>query len=285
MWEMARQRSDCSLPHRNQRAAASDPTTDHPNGVEVKQPKGPHARDAFRLARQAQTTRTAPASNEVGRGSACCGQPPTLGGLGFSKRASRVAPWGSTRWELPVRRTWYGVNHGRRPSPAKGPVWLPGPRIVQGVRGLGGQPPLAGTRLGWREGSSKVVRPESAYGSRAHPPRSGRSAPGLACTHPGARHNPMPSRGTPTLPEARSLCHVEESRTGGAETPQRSPIGDSAQRRGVRPTAPLGGRHGREPLAVTSVLVRAASTACQPGVFLVAAFTRASSSTGRAADF
>ncbi len=57
---------------------------------------------------------------------------------------------------------------------------------MQEGRGPGGQPPLAGTDLGRREGSSKVVGPESAYGSRAHPPRRGRSAPGLACTHPGA---------------------------------------------------------------------------------------------------
>ena len=103
--------------HRNQSAAAANPTPDHPNGVEVKQPIGPHARDAFRLARQVQTTGTAPASDEVEGVRRAELQPPTLGGLGFSKRAPRVAPWGSTGWELPVRRKWYGVNHGRRPRP------------------------------------------------------------------------------------------------------------------------------------------------------------------------
>ena len=81
--------------------------------------------------------------------STCCVQPPTLGALGFSKRAPRVAPWGTTGWELPVRRKWYGVDHGRRPRP--GQTGLFGCRalaIVQERRGLGGQPPLAGTPLG-----------------------------------------------------------------------------------------------------------------------------------------
>jgi len=46
-------------------------------------------------------------------------QPPTLGGLGFSKRAPRVAPWGTSGWELPARRKWYEVNLGRRPRPGQ----------------------------------------------------------------------------------------------------------------------------------------------------------------------
>jgi len=113
--------------------------------------------------------------------------PQLWGSPGFRNGPPRVALWGTTGWELPVRRKLYRVNHGRRPRPGQmGPL---GCRALASCRR--GEDSAANRLLPARswageKGSSKVVGPESAYGSRAHPPRRGRSAPGLACTHPGA---------------------------------------------------------------------------------------------------
>ena len=64
MWEMAPAFQLLTLPTE---PACHDAESDHGRPVrgEVKQPIGPHARDASRPARQAQTAGTAPASDEV----------------------------------------------------------------------------------------------------------------------------------------------------------------------------------------------------------------------------
>ena len=84
-------------------------------------------------------------------------QPPTLGGLGFSKRAPRVAPWGTSGWELPVRRKWYGVNLGRRPRP--------------GQTGLFGCRALASCRRGEDSAANRLL-PARTWAGEKVPQRS-----------------------------------------------------------------------------------------------------------------
>ena len=120
--------------HCNQRAAVANPTTDHPNGVEVKLPIGPHARDAFRLARQAQTTGTAPASAsaevECVRRAAC--NPQLWGPWAFRNgpRGSLLGVPLDGSYRSAVSGTGWTTDGGQGPD--NGPVWLPSPRFRAG---------------------------------------------------------------------------------------------------------------------------------------------------------
>ena len=119
-----------------------------------------------------------PASDEVAPRSACCVQPPTLGKPRLSKRAPRVALWGTTGWELPVRRTLYRVNHGRRPRPGQtGPLGCRA--LASGRRGedSAANRPLPARPWAGDKGPQSSLGPALAQRSRTHPPRSGRSAP------------------------------------------------------------------------------------------------------------
>src|SRR6478735_11254226 len=92
-------------------------------------------------------------------------QPPTLGGLGFSKRAPRVAPWGTSGWELPARRKWYEGNLGRRPRP--GQTGLFGCSALASCRG--GEDSAATRLLPARTGAGEKV-PQRSLGQN---PRTG----------------------------------------------------------------------------------------------------------------
>ena len=105
-----------------------------------------------------------------------------------------------------------GTGEPRTATKARpnGPAWLPSPRIVQEGRGLGRPTAPCRRALGLATRFLKDhLGPELAQRSRTHPPRSGRSAPGLACTHPGGAPCFHVPAGTPTLPEARPLCRAE----------------------------------------------------------------------------
>jgi len=171
--------------YRNQRATAANPTMDHPNGVDVKQPIGPHARGSFWLARRAPTTGTTAALDDVeGVRRAEC-NPQLWGAWAFRNRPLGSLLGGPLDGSCRSAVSGTGVNYGRRPRPAKRACLAAEPsHRAGGARTRRPTAPCRRAPGARHEGSSKVVGPKFASRSLAHPAVRVAERPGVGSPAP-----------------------------------------------------------------------------------------------------